>query len=161
PDDQRQALVDMVCGEVAGVLGYASASVLEPDTAFSELGFDSLISVELRNRLSGITGLKLPTTLVFDYPNPSVLARHLGEQILPEPETAADRLFKQIDGLESLLAELAPEPAELDQVRNRLRAVLTAQTGGADASGAEGIEDALLSSSDDEIFQYFDKDLGI
>ncbi|MEU3743407.1 SDR family NAD(P)-dependent oxidoreductase [Streptomyces sp. NPDC032198] len=161
PDDQRQALVDMVCGEVAGVLGYASASVLEPDTAFSELGFDSLISVELRNRLSGITGLKLPTTLVFDYPNPSVLARHLGEQILPEPETAADRLFKQIDGLESLLAELAPEPAELDQVRNRLRAVLTAQTGGADASGAEGIEDTLLSSSDDEIFQYFDKDLGI
>ncbi|MFD7318739.1 SDR family NAD(P)-dependent oxidoreductase [Streptomyces sp. NPDC059883] len=161
PDEQRQALVDMVGGEVAAVLGHATTSALDPDKAFSELGFDSLIAVELRNRLGGLTGLKLPTTLVFDYPNTVVLAQYLGEQILPEPESTADRLLKQIDGLEALLLELAPGQEDLDRMRTKLRAVLTAHTGGADAAGAAGIEDALLSSSDDEIFDYFDKDLGI
>ncbi|MFE4948452.1 SDR family NAD(P)-dependent oxidoreductase, partial [Streptomyces sp. NPDC056641] len=161
PDEQRQALVDMVAGEVAAVLGHATTSALDPDKAFSELGFDSLIAVELRNRLGGLTGLKLPTTLVFDYPNTVVLAQYLGEQILPEPESTADRLLKQIDGLEALLLELAPGQEDLDRMRTKLRAVLTAHTGGADAAGAAGIEDALLSSSDDEIFDYFDKDLGI
>ncbi|MET9819763.1 SDR family NAD(P)-dependent oxidoreductase [Streptomyces sp. NPDC006355] len=161
PDEQRQALLDVVCGEVAGVLGHASASSLEPGKAFSELGFDSLIAVELRNRLGAITGLKLPTTLVFDYPNPVLLAQYLGEQILPEPETAVDRLLGQIDALESLLAELAPEPDDLDRVRTRLRAVLAAQSSGSDTAGTDRIEDTLLSSSDDEIFEYFDKDLGI
>ncbi|WP_328643850.1 SDR family NAD(P)-dependent oxidoreductase [Streptomyces canus] len=161
PEEQRKTLADLVCAEVAAVLGYASGSTLEPDVAFSELGFDSLIAVELRNRLNGITGLKLPSTLVFDYPNPALLAQYLGEQILPEPESVSDQLLKQIDGLEALLAELAPEQDDLTQVRERLRTVLAKHTKSTEAEGEPDIEDTLLSASDDELFDYFDKDLGI
>ena len=75
--ERREALLDLVLAQVAVVLGHASGSETSPDRAFTDLGFDSLSAVELRNRLSSLAGEPLPATLVFDYPSASAVADFL------------------------------------------------------------------------------------
>ncbi|MEV5833568.1 SDR family NAD(P)-dependent oxidoreductase [Nocardia sp. NPDC052112] len=80
--DQRGAVVrEFVADEVAAVLGYGTAAEIGADRAFRELGIDSLSAVELRNRLAKRTGVKLPTTVAFDYPTVTELARFIGGEL--------------------------------------------------------------------------------
>jgi polyketide synthase 12 len=78
PEAEREATVlELVREEAAAVLGYSSAKEVPPEQPFSELGFDSLAAVEMRNRLGALTGTQMPITLIFDYPSAAALADFL------------------------------------------------------------------------------------
>ncbi|WP_320066036.1 type I polyketide synthase [Micromonospora sp. RTGN7] len=80
--EQERVLLELVREAVASVLAYTGADQVAADRAFSDLGFDSLKAVELRNRLNAASGLKLPATSVFDYPDAAELARFLRAELL-------------------------------------------------------------------------------
>ncbi|NUS84630.1 MAG: acyl carrier protein, partial [Streptomyces sp.] len=73
----RAATLEWVRDQVAVVLGHTSGAGVDVDQAFAQLGFDSLIAVELCNRLAAATGLRLASTLVFSYPTLRELSEHL------------------------------------------------------------------------------------
>ena len=80
--DQVRALIEVILAGAAEVLGHASTAAIDADRPFSDLGFDSLTSLEMRQFLNTVTGLRLPATLLFDYPAPTVLAGFLRTELL-------------------------------------------------------------------------------
>jgi polyketide synthase 7 len=113
--EQRQAeLVELVCGNAATVLGHSTVDV-NADTAFQDLGFDSLTAVELRNRLKIATGLTLSPTVIFDHPTPAALGKHLDAQLAGTATGAAtpaqppDRMSR-LDDLAGELQTLLNQP---------------------------------------------------
>ncbi|MFD8812049.1 SDR family NAD(P)-dependent oxidoreductase [Streptomyces sp. NPDC059627] len=83
--DQHRLLVDMVSRDSASVLGLDAPDPVGEHSSFRDLGFDSLIAIELRNRLSGRTGLRLAPTVAFDHPTPAALAAHIWSELAGTP----------------------------------------------------------------------------
>jgi acyl carrier protein len=88
-DDQETVLRELVVDCSAAVLGHAEAGDINPERDFLESGFDSLMSVELRNRLADTVGLRLPSTVVFDHKTPAALARWLRARLADQVDQSA------------------------------------------------------------------------
>ncbi|MEU9559679.1 type I polyketide synthase, partial [Streptomyces fumanus] len=83
-EEREGVLLDLVRREAGQVLGHsasAAATALDPDLVFTEIGLDSLMAVELRDRLARHTALRLPPGFVFDHPTLRMLARQLRDEL--------------------------------------------------------------------------------
>jgi len=159
-DDRERELLGFVRGQVADVLGHGAAEAVEVERGFTELGFDSLTAMELRNRLTEATGLTLASTIVFDHPNPLALGRFLLASLGlagTGSDTSADpAVFGDLARLEGSAADTL-DPENLARLAHRLRSLLdqvTAQD--SDQTFVESID----SATDDDIFQFIDRELG-
>nr|WP_281257009.1 type I polyketide synthase [Streptomyces alboverticillatus] len=79
--ERPHTVLALVRRETADVLGYDNADAVEADRPFKDFGIDSLTAVQVRNRIATATGLRLPTTLLFDHPNPRALAADVLERL--------------------------------------------------------------------------------
>ncbi|MGW2277165.1 type I polyketide synthase [Streptomyces sp. NPDC001770] len=164
--ERRRLLLRFVTTQVGEVQGGRPANSVEIHRGFKEQGFDSLTTVELRNRLNQRTGLNLPTTAVFDHPTPHALAGLLYERLVPAARTegdAAHELASHLDRLESLLATLPPGGPEREGAAIRLAALAAGDHGRPRPAEDDGQDVAagLSSATDDELMDFIGKELGI
>ncbi|MFF1650834.1 type I polyketide synthase [Streptomyces sp. NPDC058240] len=168
--EQRREVLDLVRGQVALVLAYDSTSAVQSSRAFNELGFDSLTAVEFRNRLSTVTGLKLPATLLFDYANPDVLAGHLHGELCPSGAAPAVPVLAELERIESVAAALSVEEIERSRISHRLQELVTRlnarinddnDAGNTEPAEGPTVADRLGAASAEDVFDFLDKELGL
>ncbi|MEU6343761.1 type I polyketide synthase [Streptomyces sp. NPDC046977] len=162
--EQGLAVAELVRTHAAAALGHPNTDEVGAQRAFKELGFDSLIALELRNRLNAATGLRLPATLVFDHPNPAVLADFLLGEIVPDGGPGAAPGMAELDKLESALSVLDPDAADTPtrtDIALRLQALLAKWGEPHTDSRGEAVTEKLQEATPDELFAFIDKELGI
>ncbi|WP_159053391.1 SDR family NAD(P)-dependent oxidoreductase, partial [Streptomyces regalis] len=152
--ERTRTVLTLVREQVAAVLGHLTPDDITADRAFKEIGFDSLTSVELRNRISTATGMRLPTTLVFDFPTPEALAGHLVGLLAPDDPAAE---------LDRLLASVAVDAPGFPRLRERLRAALwrwEEETRDGDTATEAPTDDPdFAEASDEDLFRALDEEL--
>ncbi|MEV7189862.1 SDR family NAD(P)-dependent oxidoreductase, partial [Kitasatospora sp. NPDC093102] len=159
-DAERERFLDeLVRRHVADVLGHASPSAVEPRRGLLDMGLDSLSAVELRNRLGAATGLRLSTTLVFDYPTPVAITGHLLGRLAEEMANAA---LSPLDALEAAFEEISGDEESRSRTKARLEALLsrlTAKGGSGEPDVSAGFPGGLDAVADEDLFEFIDNDL--
>ncbi len=147
-NEQHAILLRMVRSQAAVVLGYTGPDDVAPDAAFRDVGFDSLSAVELRNRLKAMTGLALSSTLVFDYPTPAALARHMREKFDIGSPRQTDSTGSRDTEIQDLISSIPIDELRRSGVLETLRRLANAQD---DESMPTHKEEDLVDMSLDDL----------
>jgi hypothetical protein len=158
PEDTGRVLLGLVTAAAGAALGRApDQEPLRPDVTFADAGTDSLIAVDLRNRLRVETGLALPATVAFDHPTPAVLAAHLADLLdgsgpAEPPGVAALAALGEVEAVVPGLA-----PGDRAALAGRLRALLAACVPGGEPSPSG---DGMAAASADEMLDLIRREFG-
>ncbi|WP_437099876.1 SDR family NAD(P)-dependent oxidoreductase [Streptomyces sp. enrichment culture] len=161
PDDERgPEVLRLVRAEAAQILGHAGTEGVEAGRGFLDMGFDSLTAVELRNRLAALTGVRLPSTLIFDHPTPEALAAHLADGLDASGEQGGAALLAELDRIDQALAASELDAVVRLGVTARLRSLLARYEQTAEETGPADLATKIDGASDHEIFDFIDNELG-
>ena len=157
--------MEAIRAEVAQVLGLPSERDVDVDKPMQEMGADSLMAVELYNRLSTLAGTKLPTTLVFDYPTVRAMSGFiLTEMELPEVVDEAERELRSaiLGALQAISIEVLKQRWRLDKLKAIAGLGAGAQEGLEEESIDElhALEEMADNASEEELLSLLEESLG-
>ncbi len=162
-EQQQRELVDLVCGNAATVLGQGTPDI-NAESAFQDLGFDSLTAVELRNRLKTATGLTLSPTLIFDYPTPAALAEHLDAQLATATtDDAPDRMARVNDvvrELQTLIDQPGWNPDDKARLSARIQTLLATLSTPHPEPQPDIYDDDIETATESQLFAILDEEVG-
>ncbi|MEE1742839.1 KR domain-containing protein, partial [Streptomyces sp. JV184] len=156
-ESRRETLGEVVRAEVAAVLGHPKPEGIDVTAEFKNLGFDSLTSVELRNRLNRVTGLRLPATLIFDHPTPEAVVNHFLATLVPAEAAPDIRILEDADRMDAAMSAFTGDSRTHARISARLEALLR-KWNSVQGSSA-GLGDDLEAMSDDDLFDALDDEL--
>ncbi|MER7009757.1 KR domain-containing protein [Dactylosporangium sp. NPDC000555] len=157
PPARRKVLLDLVTGHAAAVLGHSDRRTVRPDQAFSDGGFDSMLAVQFRNQLRTATGVRLATTVVFDYPTPNAVVDVLYDELCSEAAESG-QVLGELARLETALADLSPDTPVGKEIADRLNTLVRRWA----PSAAPAVDaDRIGAATADELFEILDSDYGV
>jgi NADPH:quinone reductase-like Zn-dependent oxidoreductase/NAD(P)-dependent dehydrogenase (short-subunit alcohol dehydrogenase family) len=161
PAAERDQLVLEAVRAAVGLVMRVDASEVAANVPLKQLGLDSLMAVELRNQLATVTGLRLPSTLLFDYPTSAALGSMLRNELEPKPEQEVASLLGELDRLEAALLALSLTDETRAALAERIQGLSKKWSmARADDSGEVVIESALTTADDDTLYDFIDRSLG-
>ena len=116
PGQRRELCADYVREIVRHVLGIHTRSGFDDNQPLRDLGIDSLLAIELRNRLAGALGVSLPSTLAFDFPTTAAVSDYIATAVLGLPPAAARPDAARVRAA-AAVAALSEEDAEAELLR--------------------------------------------
>ena len=157
--ERERGVLQLVRAQTAGVMGLGTPDAIDAQLAFKELGFDSLMAVELRNKLRAATGLEFPSTVIFDYPTLTALSSYIASHLGGEGQHSDSSPEAELGRLAQTLVSLSDNDERV-RVTASLKSLL-AKLEGTDASqGVVAVAEKINSASDEEIFGFIDETLG-
>ncbi len=114
PEQRQELSIDIVHDVAKRVIGLDQSLVIPVDKPLMDEGFDSLMAVELRNRLDNVFNVKLPVTLLFDYPTIEKMSGFIIQEMFPDVINEEQKSAKPVEN------EVTSANAVLDEIDDLL-----------------------------------------